>query len=97
MLFLIAILFSVTFLFISTRDANAIIAIVPVILIPVVSIVVWIIGAITAPVITLSAIYFKMKKRSTVLGIFVGIGILLLLGIVITLIFKLVNPQRPIY
>jgi hypothetical protein len=92
-----AIFVSFILFFISTKEAHAIIVIIPAILIPIVSIVVWIITAVTTPVLALSIIYFKIKKKSPFLGILFGVGLLLLLGAIITVILKLLNPERPIY
>ncbi|MEK7168747.1 MAG: hypothetical protein AAB778_01930 [Patescibacteria group bacterium] len=97
MLFLVALLLSATFLFLSTDNVHAIIVVIPAVLIPIVSTVVWIIGAITTPVIALSIWYFKFKKKSSVLGFLAGVMILVLLGVIITAIIKLISPQRPIY
>jgi len=97
MMFISVIIFASILFLLSTEESKAIIVVIPVVLIPIVSIVVWIIGALATPVIGLSAFYFKIKNKSPFLGIIIGIGLLILLGIVITLIFKLVNPQRPIY
>lgn len=81
----------------STKEAKAIIVIIPVILIPIVKMVVLIIGALTAPVVGLSVFYSKLKKKPVVFGILVGVFILLFLGLVITIGFKLINPARPLY
>ena len=69
------------------------VVIVPAVLIPIVHIVVWIVGALITPVVALSALYFKMRKKSLLLGIIFGLGIVLIFGIIIILIFKLINPQ----
>lgn len=92
-----SILLSIILLVLSIKDAKAIIVVVPIVLIPIVNIVVWIIGALTTPIIALSALFFKIKKKSPVVGVFVGIGLVLLLGILIAIFFKLVNPDRPLY
>jgi hypothetical protein len=95
---LIKAFFISTFLFIlSTKNANAIIAIIPVVLVPIVSIVVWIIGALTTPVLALTAIYFKLKKKSIYYGVLAGIVILILSAVLIIIILKLANPERPLY
>lgn len=96
-MFVVSILLSIVIFFLSTKSTHAIIVIVPVVLIPIVSIVVWIIGAITAPVVALSAMYFKMKKKSPFLGVLVGVVILFVLAIIIAIVLKLINSQRPIY
>lgn len=96
-MFIVSILLSIVIFFLSTKSTHAIIVIVPVVLVPIVSIVVWIIGAITAPVVALSTLYFKAKKRSPIIGFLIGTVILIMLGIVITIMFKLLNPERPIY
>lgn len=93
----VSILLSIFMLVASTKHASAIIVLVPVVLIPIVNIVVWIIGALATPVIALSTIYFKIKKKPPFVGVLIGIGLLLLVGIIVTVIFKWVNPQRPIY
>ncbi|KKQ92119.1 MAG: hypothetical protein UT58_C0005G0007 [Microgenomates group bacterium GW2011_GWC1_39_7b] len=81
----------------STREAKAIIVVVPTIIIPIVHIAAWIIGAVATPVLGLSALYFKIKKKSPAVGILFGMGLLVLLGIIITIVFKIISPQRPIY
>ena len=85
------------FFFVSVTDAKAIIVITPVVLIPIVKIVALVIGTLATPVISLSTFYLKLKKKSVLLGFAVGILILIILGVMITLGFKLINPQRPIY
>lgn len=97
MLFLAAILLSVTFLFLSTNYAHAIIVIIPTILIPIVSIIVWVITAITAPVIGLSALYFKLRKKSVIRGMLFGIFLVLLTAVILFIVLKLIDPNRPIY
>jgi hypothetical protein len=97
MFFLKSFLLSLLFLIFSTKNANAIIVIVPVVLVPIVSIVVWIIGALATPVIALSTFYFKTKKKSPFLGMLFGLGLLLLLGVLITIVFKIINPDRQIF
>lgn len=81
----------------SVSNAYAIIVIIPAVLIPIVNIVVWIIGAISAPIIAMSAFYFKLKNKSVLKGVVIGIALLLIISLLIILIFKLVDPQRPIY
>lgn len=78
-LLLFTLIFLVIFA-ISAKPAQAIIVLVPIALIPVVKIVVLIITALTTPVVGLSALYFKLKKKSVWLGILMGIVILLILG-----------------
>ena len=94
---LFSVLIATSLLFVFTKEAHAIIVVVPAILIPIVSIVVWIIGALATPVVALSALFFRIKKKSLFLGILFGLGLLLIIGVIITLIFKLVDPQMPIY
>lgn len=85
------------FFFSSTKESNAIIIVVPVILIPIVKIVALIITAIATPVLGLSTWYLKLKKKSILFGIFVGMIILILVGLLFTLGIKIVNPSRPLY
>ena len=59
MIFVMSILLSIILLVLSIKDAKAIIVVVPIVLIPIVNIVVWIIGALTTPIIALSALFFK--------------------------------------
>ena len=91
----VAILLSILFL-LSAQPAHAIVAIVPTVLIPIVNIVVLIIGALTAPIVGLTTLYFKIKERSLLKGVIIGLAILLILTIVMILVFKIINPQRPL-
>ncbi len=97
MVFAASILLFLVIFALSVNDAKAIVVLIPVILIPIVNVVVWIIGAIATPVVGLTTLYFKIKKKSPVIGILIGVVLLLLLGIIITIVFKIINPQRPIY
>ena len=62
MIFVMSILLSIILLVLSIKDAKAIIVVVPIVLIPIVNIVVWIIGALTTPIIALSALFLKLKE-----------------------------------
>lgn len=97
MKFLKSIFLLLLLLLIFTNDANAIIVIVPVILIPIVKIAALIVGALATPVISLSVWYLKMKNKPIYFGIIVGISILAILGILISLGIKITNPSRPLY
>jgi hypothetical protein len=94
---ILSVFLSLIIFFSFTHTAKAIIVIVPVILIPIVHFLVWIIGALTTPVLALSTLYFKIKKKSPIKGFLFGLGILILLSLLIVLIFKLINPARPIF
>lgn len=83
--------------FASTRNAHAIIVIVPTILVSIVNIVVIIIGVLATPVVGLSVFYSSLKKNSLKRGFYIGILILIIISIVIALTIKIVNPSRPIY
>lgn len=96
-LFLSTIILSLIFFTISVRPAHAIIVIIPTVLIPIVNIVVWIVGVITAPVVGLSALYFSFKKKSTVKGVLFGILLVLLITLTVAVVIKIMNPNRPIY
>ena len=63
-----------------TSDANAIVVLTPVVLIPIVKIVALIIGAIATPVISLSAIYYKLNKKPIIRGVLFGILTLIILA-----------------
>ncbi|QQG41959.1 MAG: hypothetical protein HYV90_01445 [Candidatus Woesebacteria bacterium] len=97
MIFAASLLLFLVIFTLSVTDAKAIVVLIPVVLIPIVNVVVWVIGAIATPVVGLTALYFKIKKKSPVIGILLGVVLLLLLGLIITIVFKIINPERPIY
>lgn len=92
----VAILFSI-FLLLFAQPAHAIIVIVPTVLIPVVNIVVIIIGVLTAPIVGLTTLYFKMKSKSLVRGVVFGVIIIVVISLLAVFLLKIINPERPIY
>ena len=98
MIFLSAIPFSIFLFFSVVSEANAIVVVVPVILIPIVKIVALIIGLLATPIVSLTAIFLRIKKNKSIFyGVIVGILILLALSVIITFGLKFINPDRPIY
>jgi hypothetical protein len=80
-----------------TKPVYAIIVIIPAALVPIVSIVVWVITAISAPIVGLSVLYSKTKKKSIWKAIFVSLVAIFIIAIMLGLILKVINPQRPVY
>ena len=94
---MVSILLSFALLILFTNEAKAIVVLVPVVLIPIVKILAVIIGAFAVPVVSLSTFFYKIKKKSPIAGMLIGIVLLILLGIIVILILKTVNPQRQLY
>lgn len=97
MQFASAVVLSVVIFALSTSSVNAIIVIIPTVLVPIVHVVVWVIGALAAPVVSLTALYFKMKNKSLLGGILFGIFLLMIIGLLAVIMFKMLDPNRPIY
>ena len=97
MMFATVVILSSIFLLLSVQPAHAIIVIVPTVLIPIVNIVVLIIGVLTAPIVGLTTLYFKMKSKSLVRGIVLGVIIVLVISLLAVFLLKIINPERPIY
>lgn len=91
-----SVLLSTAMLLISARSVYAIITVIPVILIPIVNILVWIIGALATPVVGLSVLFFKLKKKPWLHGLITGVVILIVIALIIALLLKYINPDRPI-
>lgn len=80
-----------------TGKVEAIVVIVPTVLIPIVQILAWVIAAITTPVLTLSSLYAKNKNKSFLFGLFIGLVVILIITIIVVVSFKLIDPYRPLY
>lgn len=84
-------------LFLFTKSVNAIVIIIPTVLVSIVSIIVWIITAISLPVVILSTLFFKIKNKSTLKGFLVGLLIVVLIALSLIIFLKVSNPARPFY
>ena len=85
-----------TFLFLSLPShAHAIIFLPAFILIPIAHFVGMIIAGFTVPALGLGALWSRMTKTPMRKSITIVVGILILLAIILTLILKFHNPERP--
>ncbi len=79
------------------NEAKAIIIIPAIILIPIVKLVAIIISGFSLPVIGVTAYFHKISNKSVVKGIFIGVGILVIIAVLTAIILKLINPSRPLF
>lgn len=91
----VALISSLFFVFVDQVDA--IIFLPAIILIPIVKIIAVIIGGFSLPVVAGSAFLNKVKGKSLATGLIQGIVILLLGALILAIILKLVNPDRPLF
>lgn len=92
----IALIFILVFLF-STSQVKAIVVIIPTVLVPVVHIIISFLGVIFVPIVAISTYILKLKKRSLIKGVLVGILITMVFGVLGFVLIRLLNPDRPIY
>ncbi len=94
---ILTVLISVYLFFIFVNETKAIIILPAVILVPIVKIVAIIISGFSLPVIGLSAYFHKISNKPVLRGIFVGMLILIFMGLLITIALKIINPSRPLF
>lgn len=95
LLLFISSFFGLSFIFAS--NAYAIVVIVPAILIPIVNLVVWIVGAVSVPVAGVLFAYSKVKKVSHKKILSTLFIVLFLVALITFILLRIVNPDRPIY
>ena len=92
----VVILFTFIFSLIYSYNANAIIFIPAVILIPIAKILAVLAAGFSAPTILTGAIVGKAAKRPVMQTVLIAVGLLILILILVGLFLKLSNPERPI-
>ena len=89
------IVFLLTFVF--PPEAHAIIFLPVVVLIPIAKIVALIIGGFTIPALGIGALGSKLFKKSLKRTVSIVIFICLLLAVILAIVFKIHNPERPLF
>lgn len=93
--------FSVIVVFITASlfapQAHAIIFLPAIVLIPIAKIVALIVGGFSFPALGVGALWSKLFGKSLRRTISVIIAILVVLGIILAIFFKLHNPDRPLF
>ena len=80
-----------------TPQAHAIIFLPAVVLIPIAKIVAFIIGGFSFPALSVGALWSKLFHKSLKRTLIVITCLLILLTIILVVIFKLHNPDRPFF
>jgi hypothetical protein len=79
------------------KPAHAIIFLPALILIPIAKLVAVIIGGLSIPALSVSAIWSKLTKQSLKKTIVLVIVALIVLAIIVAVILKIENPSRPLF
>lgn len=82
---------------ITPTHSHALIVLAPIVLIPIIKLIALIIAGLTLPATTAGIIYSKLTKHNTTKVVVIVVGFLALTAIILGVILKIINPERPIF